>query len=370
MLRYNMCEIDLNAIRNNVRVMREKTAGGAEFLAVVKANGYGHGAVPVALAALDAGASMLAVAIPEEGVELRQAGIDVPVLVLGGIEESAAQAVAQYDLTQTVFDEARIRALSAAGVGMNKKVKVHLKLDTGMSRIGVRTEEEARTLTALIDSLPGVELTGCFTHMATADDDGCEGTLAQIARFERLCAAIASVHPGKITRHAANTASIFRYPQAHFDMVRGGIALYGYPPVPEAEGLMPAMRWSAKAVYVKTIQPGEKVSYGGTFTAEKQTRVMTVPVGYADGYRRGLSSKGCVLVRGKRARILGRVCMDQIMVDVSEIPDAQAGDEVVLLGAQGNEMIDADEMAAWLGTISYEVICSPSARVPRVYKNA
>ena len=185
MLRYNMCEIDLNAIRNNVRVMREKAAGGAEFLAVVKANGYGHGAVPVALAALDAGASMLAVAIPEEGVELREAGIDVPVLVLGGIEESAAQAVAQYDLTQTVFDEARIRALSAAGVGMNRKVKVHLKLDTGMSRIGVRTQEEAMALTALIDSLPGVELTGCFTHMATADDDGCEGTLAQIERFER-----------------------------------------------------------------------------------------------------------------------------------------------------------------------------------------
>ena len=369
MLRYNMCEIDLDAIRNNVRVMREKTAGGAQFLAVVKANGYGHGAVPVALAALEAGASMLAVAIPEEGVELREAGIDAPILVLGGVEEGAAQAIAQHDLTQTVFDESRIRALSAAGEALGKTVCVHLKLDTGMSRIGVRTQEEAKALAALIDSLPGVKLTGCFTHMATADEDDGGDTLRQIARFECLCDAIASVHPGKITRHAANTACIFRYPQAHFDMVRGGIALYGYPPVPEAEGLLPAMRWTARAVYVKTIHPGDRVSYGGTFEADRETRVMTVPVGYADGYRRGLSAKGFVLVRGRRARILGRVCMDQIMVDVTDIPDAQAGDEVVLLGAQGDEMIDADEMAAWLGTISYEVICSPSARVPRVYKN-
>ena len=205
--------------------------------------------------------------------------------------------------------------------------------------------------------------------MATADEEDGGATLRQIERFEALCAAIASVHPGKITRHAANTASIFAYPQAHFDMVRGGIALYGYPPVKEAQGLRPAMRWTARAVHVKTIQPGDRVSYGGLFEAKEETRVMTVPVGYADGYRRGLTGKGCVLVRGQRAPILGRVCMDQIMVDVTHIPGAQVGDEVVLLGAQGNDIIDADEMAAWLGTISYEVICSPSARVPRVYVN-
>ena len=370
MLRYNVCEIDLEAIRNNVRVMRGASAQGAAFLAVVKANGYGHGAVPVARAAIEAGASMLAVAIPEEGIELREAGITLPILVLGGIEPQAAEAVAAHDLTQVVFDEARIRALSAAGVKLGKTAKVHLKLDTGMCRIGVRTPEEAAALTALIDSLPGIELTGCFTHMATADEDEQAGTLAQIARFEQLTAAIAAVHPQPITRHAANTASIFRYPQAHYDMVRGGIALYGYPPMDGVKGLRPAMRWAARAVYVKEIQPGDRVSYGGLFEAKAPTRVMTVPVGYADGYRRGLTGKGCVLVRGQRAPILGRVCMDQIMVDVTHIDGAQAGDEVVLLGAQGNDMIDADEMAAWLGTISYEVICSPSARVPRVYINA
>ena len=367
MLRHTYCEIDLEAIRHNVRVMRACVAGEAAFLAVVKANGYGHGAVQVARAALKAGAAMLAVAIPEEGAALRQAGIDAPILVLGGIEEEAAASVAEYDLTQAVFDEARIRALSAAGEAAGRAVKVHLKLDTGMCRIGIRSEDEAQRLVRLIDSLPGVELTGCFTHMATADEDERGDTYAQIARFRALCDAIAQVHPGKIIRHAANTASIFRYPEAHFDMVRGGIALYGYPPVPEAEGLRPAMRWSARAVYVKEILPGDRVSYGGLFEAERPTKVMTVPVGYADGYRRGMTGKGCVLVRDRRARILGRVCMDQIMVDVTDIPGAAVGDEVVLLGAQGSEAISAEEMAAWLGTISYEVICSPSMRVPRTY---
>ncbi len=367
MYRTNYCEIDLDAIRHNVGVMRACLQPGVNLLAVVKADGYGHGAAQAARAALCAGASMLAVAIPEEGEALRQAGVDAPILVLGGIEGEAAEAVAKNRLTQVVFDEARIRALSRAGEKLGCTAQVHLKLDTGMGRIGVRTAQEAQALTRLIDSLPGIELTGCFTHMATADEDDGAGTQAQIARFAALCEAIAAVHPGRITRHAANTASIFRYPQAHFDMVRGGIALYGYSPAAGIAGLKPAMRWIARAVYVKTIAPGDRVSYGGLFTAERPTRVMTVPVGYADGYRRGLTGKGCVLVRGQRAKILGRVCMDQIMVDVTDIPGAAAGDEVVLLGAQGDDCIDADEMAAWLDTISYEVICSPSARVPRVY---
>ena len=370
MERTHYCEIDLDAIRHNVGVMRARLQAGVEFLAVVKADGYGHGAAPVARAALEAGASMLAVAIPEEGMELRRAGIDAPVLVLGGIEPQAARAVVQHGLTQTVFDEACILALQAAGEALGRTAQVHLKLDTGMCRIGVRTQEEAQALVRLIDSLPNVELTGCFTHMATADEDGRGDTLRQIARFEALCGAIAAVHPGRITRHAANTASIFRYPEAHFDMVRGGIALYGYPPVAEAKGLRPAMRWVARAVYVKTIRPGDRVSYGGLFEAARETRVMTVPAGYADGYRRGLTGTGCVLVRGRRAPILGRVCMDQIMVDVTDVPGAQAGDEVVLLGAQGDGMISAQEMADWLGTISYEVLCGPSRRVPRVYVHA
>ena len=369
MQRYHFCEIDLAAIRHNVGVMKSHIAGGARFLAVVKADAYGHGAVPVAKAALEAGADMLAVAIPEEGIELREAGIAAPILVLGGIEESAAEAVVQNDLTQVVFDERRIRALAQAGQKLGRCAKVHLKLDTGMNRIGVRTAEEAQALTRLIDSLPGVALTGCFTHMATAEPDPT-GTLRQIERFEALRKAVKAVHPGEIICHGANTASIFRYPQLHADMVRGGLALYGYPPVPEATGLQPAMRWVTRGIYVKTIAPGDRVSYGGTFVATRPTVVMTLPVGYADGYRRGISGKGCVLVRGRRAPILGRVCMDQMMVDVTDIPGAREGDEAVLLGRQGDEQIDAEEMAAWLDTISYEVLCSPSKRVPRVYINA
>lgn len=368
MQRYNVCEIDLDAIRHNVSVMKEKLADGTKFLAVVKANAYGHGAVQVARAALSAGADMLAVAIPEEGVELRQAGIDAPILVLGGIEEGAAPAVVASRLTQVVFDRERVLALSRAAQELSMTAQVHVKLDTGMCRIGLRTKEDVQELVRLIDSLPNIELTGCFTHMAMADeDDGRADTLRQLERFTMLCEAIKEVHPAPIVRHAANTASIFRYPELHADMVRGGIALYGYPPVAEAKGLRPAMRWVTRGVYVKTIEPGDRVSYGGLFEAEKPTRVMTVPVGYADGYRRSITGKGCVLVRGKRARILGRVCMDQIMVDVTDIDGAQVGDEVVLLGTQGDECIDAQEMADWIGTISYEVICSPSARVPRVY---
>ena len=236
MQRYNVCEIDLAAIRHNVGVMKSHIAGGAKFLAVVKADAYGHGAVPVAKAALEAGADMLAVAIPEEGIELRNAGIAAPILVLGGIEESAAEAVVQYNLTQVVFDESRIRALAQAGRKLGQNAQVHLKLDTGMNRIGVRTEDEVRTLVRLIDSLPGIELTGCFTHMATADEEDASGTRAQIARFETLCDAIASVHPQKIVRHAANTASIFRYPQVHADMVRVTQRIAGISPSASGTG--------------------------------------------------------------------------------------------------------------------------------------
>ena len=368
MYRTNYCEIDLEAIRNNVRVMKQ-AARSPHFLAVVKANAYGHGAVPVAKAALEAGADWLAVAIPEEGIELRRAGIQAPILVLGGAELEASEAIAGAELTQVVFDARMVHALADAGVRTGKDVQVHLGMDTGMCRIGVRTTEEAVELTREIDRLPGICLTGCFTHMATADEPDSEGTIAQIARFKAMCEAVDRVHQGPIIHHGANTASIFRYPEVHMDMVRGGIALYGYPPVPGVQGLKPAMKWVTRAVHVKTIQTGEKVSYGGLFTAQKPTRVMTIPVGYADGYNRRLSCVGSVLVRGKRAPILGRVCMDQVMVDVTEIPGAEVGDEVVLMGTQGEECISAEEIASLLGTISYEVICSPSARVPRIYKN-
>lgn len=376
MERKDYVEVDLGAIRYNVRVMLEHLSPGTKLMAVVKADAYGHGAVPVAKAALSQGAQALAVAIPEEGVQLREAGIKAPILVLGGIEPDAADAVVRNGLIQTVFDTRVLAALSAAAEKYGRPAQVHIKLDTGMSRIGVRDEAQVRALTKAIVSDRRLCLCGAFTHFATADADDAasvEATHRQMERFNALCAAIREEAPqAQLTLHCCNSAGIFRYPQAHADMARGGITLYGCPPSPGIAGippLKPALRWVTCGVLVKDLPEGASVSYGATFTAEKPMRVMTVPVGYADGYRRALSNGvGSVLVRGRRAKVLGRVCMDQIMVDVSDIPDAQAGDEVVLLGRQGDDEITAQEMADWLLTISYEVLLAPSVRVPRVYK--
>ena len=376
MERKDYIEVDLSAIAHNTRVMREHLSPDTALMAVVKADAYGHGAVPVAKTALASGASALAVAIPEEGEQLRAAGIDAPILILGGIEPDAAEAVVRNRLIQTVFDTRTLDALSQAAGRLGMSAQVHIKLDTGMSRIGVRDEPGVRALTRAAMAAPGVVLCGAFTHFATADADDAASvaaTQAQIARFERLCAVIREEAPqAQLTLHCCNSAGIFRYPQAHHDMARGGITLYGYPPAPGIAGipaLRPAMRWVTAGVLVKELPAGAAVSYGATFVADRPMRVMTVPVGYADGYRRALSNGvGSVLVRGRRAKVLGRVCMDQIMVDVTDIPGAQAGDEVVLLGRQGEEEISAQEMADWLGTISYEVLLAPSVRVPRVYK--
>lgn len=377
MERRNFVEVDLSAIAQNTRAMLERLSPDTKLMAVVKADAYGHGAVPVARTALAAGAQALAVAIPEEGEQLRAAGIRAPILVLGGIEPEEAACVVRTELTQTVFDTRVLEALSQAAQRYGILAHVHIKLDTGMSRIGVRDEESAAALARAILDTDGISLDGAFTHFATADADdtaSIENTRRQIALFERMCAAIRTVAGEKrpLTFHCCNSAGIFRYPQAHAGMARGGITLYGYPPAPGirgVSGIRPAMRWVTCGVLVKDLPAGAAVSYGATFVAPRPMRVMTVPVGYADGYRRALSGGvGCVLVRGRRAPVLGRVCMDQIIVDVTDIPGASAGDEVVLMGAQGGDEITAQEMAQWLDTISYEVLLAPSARVPRVYK--
>ena len=368
MYRTNYVEIDLEAVRHNARQMLARLSEGTRLMAVVKADAYGHGAVQVAQAALEAGASALAVAIPEEGECLRAAGIAAPILVLGGIEPDAAGAVVRCGLTQTVFDARAIAALSQAAQRLNRPARVHLKLDTGMSRIGVRTAAQAAALARAADEAPGVRLVGAFTHFASADEEDASQTQQQIARFEDMLRAVEAVHGAPLLRHACNSAGIYRYPQAHYDMVRGGIALYGCAPAPGIGGLRPAMRWTTRATFVKDLPAGERISYGGTYTAARDMRVMTVPVGYADGYRRAFSGRAQVLVRGRRAPVVGRVCMDQMMVDVTDVPGCAAGDEVVLLGAQGGEAISADEMAAWADTISYEILLAPSARVPRTYR--
>lgn len=358
-------QVDLDAIGHNARLLKKETAQDVHMLAVVKANAYGHGIVQVAKVVLENGADYLGVAIPEEGEMLRNAGVKAPVLVLGGVNEKGAAASVKMDLIQTVFDAERIYMLEKAAAQQEKEAQVHLKIDSGMGRIGVRSAREVQQILDALAACPHVKLTGAFTHFADADGQSESYTLMQMEKFETL----AKLLPEGIVLHAAASAGSARFENARYDMVRQGIALYGCAAGNSTYAVRPALSWHTEIVFVKTIPAGACVSYGCTFTAEKETRVATLPVGYGDGYSRSLSGKAQVLIAGKRCNVLGRVCMDQIMVDVTELAEDEAvvGAPAVLLGAQGNERITADEMADWAGTISYEMLMAATARVPVMY---
>ena len=356
--------VDLEAIKSNVRKIRQFLPEQVRLLGVVKANGYGHGAVPVARACIEAGADMLGVAIPEEGEELRRFHVDAPVLVLGPVNEQNALADVKYHLTQTVYDAEGVRLMENACRMLSSHADVHLKIDTGMGRIGVRNEEEVQSVLDALKQAPHVHLTGVFTHFANADGESDDYSLLQMERFERLCALL----PGNILRHASASAALLKYEDARFDMVRAGLVMYGCPPCPDMPfEVRPALSWLTEVSYVKWIESGECVSYGCTFRAERKTCVATLAVGYGDGYHRALSGKGEVLIRGVRCPIIGRVCMDQMMVDATEVCDVQIGDQAVLIGKQGNEEITAEELGQLCGTISYEMLLAHAGRVPVEY---
>lgn len=363
--RTNYVEIDPAAIAHNVREIRRALGPGVQMMAVVKADGYGHGAETAARAALAGGAERLAVATVEEAVALRECAISAPLLVLGNMEPQAAEAVARWQVAQTVCDGRGIRALQQAGAAQGLCVPVHLKLDTGMGRLGVRDPGAAQTLARTIADSSHLFLEGIFTHFACADEREEAYTRMQCARFVDMLTGLGQVLERLPIVHAANSAATLRFPFAHYDLVRTGIALYGAPPVGTLLDLRPAMRWVTAAVLVKDLPAEESVSYGATYTAGSPRRVMTLPVGYADGYRRVLGNRAHVLVRGRRAPVIGRVCMDQCMADVTEVPGCEAGDEVVLLGKQGEACITVGELASWMETIDYEVLLAPSSRVPR-----
>ena len=358
-------QVDLNAVAHNARALKASIAPTPHMMAVVKANAYGHGLIEVAKTALRNGADHLGVAIPEEGEQLRQHGIAAPILVLGAVNEKGAEASVRWGLTQTVFDECRVRLLEDAAKRLGLEAQVHLKIDTGMGRIGVRDEKELQTVLDALNDAPHVRLTGAFTHFADADGDTDAYSRRQFERFETL----RKLLPGGILIHAAASAAGARYPFARYDMVREGIALYGCAPVRECPPLLPALSWHTEIAYVKELPAGESVSYGCTYRAAAPIRVATLPVGYGDGYHRALSGKAQVLIGGKRCKVLGRVCMDQIMADVTALPPHEAviGAPCVLLGKQGAEEITADELAAWAGTISYEMLLAATARVPAHY---
>lgn len=366
MLRQNWVTVDLQAIRHNYHLLADTLPKDVRVMAVVKADAYGHGALAVAQTVLAEGAGALAVALVEEGITLREAGVFAPILVLGAATETAAEAAIEHDLAQTVFYPHQIEYIERAAQRVGKPARVHVKLDTGMGRIGLRTEEEAKALAEALQNAAHVQATGVYTHFSDADaplDGGAMNpyTQAQLERFMVL----RRYFPAEISSHVSNSAMSLLYPEARFQMVREGITLYGYPPIPTHLPFCPALSWQTEVVHVKDVEAGSAISYNCTYVAKEPRRVATLAVGYGDGYHRALSNRGAVLIGGKRCAILGRVCMDQMMADVSDVPDVRVGDPVVLIGRQGDEFLGADEVARWADTISYEVLLAITARVPR-----
>jgi len=362
-------EIDLDAIAFNVGQFRRHVGPGVEVIAVVKANAYGHGAVQVAQAALRAGATRLAVHRAIEGVELRQAGIQAPVLVMGYTPPDGAGLIVDYHLTPSLMTLDFAEALSGRATASGVSVPVHLKVDTGMSRYGLMPEEMVEFCRAL-QPLPGIVFEGLFTHFATADALDQTYVRKQLTLFIQVLSTLdqAGFEPPLV--HACNSAAAMRLPEAHFNAIRPGIAMYGMPPSTEWSPVFeikPALTLKSMLSRVRDLPTGAGVSYGRTYVTQRPTRAALVPVGYGDGYHRILSGKGYVLVRGQRAPILGRVCMDQFVIDVSHIPEVQQDDEVVLVGRQGKERITAEDLAALAGTINYEITTSLLPRVIRKY---
>ena len=366
-LRDCFAEIDLGAIRHNFTAIRRRINPAAKLCAVVKANAYGHGAVEVAKVAVDCHADFLAVATVEEGLELRRAGFDVPILILGLIPPAAAEIVVAADLTATVADYDSAQKISDAAAKLRKTAKIHLKLETGMGRIGVAVDD-AVALAEKISALPNVALEGMFSHFADADNPDRTFTNHQIKIFADVAEKIRRADIGVKIFHIAESAAALDIPAAHFDMVRSGIINYGLYPAenfPRTIELKPAMKLIARVVYLKKIPAGTSIGYGREFVARRDSVIATLPVGYADGYIRAYKNFH-VEIRGKLAPIAGRVCMDQTMIDVTDVDGVQVGDEVILFGS---DKISIDDAARHLRTINYEITCLISARVPRIFKS-
>jgi len=345
-----------------------------DIIAVVKANAYGHGAVGVARALEEAGAQMLAVADIEEGIELRAAGITLPILVFGALSVSEVDGLFTHGLTPTISSPGAGRALEQAARARGTTLSYHLKVDTGLNRLGFRHDNLGRTLQALLAS-PVLSLEAVYTHFSSADEPDVASVEAQRRAFDTACAHLVACGAAPVRRHAANSAALLRDSRLWFDAVRPGLLLYGMAPgaLHTAMDLRPAMTLTSRVVAVKGVRTGEAVGYGGRFAAERPTTLAVIPAGYADGLDRRLEGRGAVLIRGRRAPIVGAVSMDMLTADVTEISDVSPGDEVVLLGSQGGaawQQIDAREMAAAIGTIPYEIVCRLGSRIARVTETA
>ena len=365
MNRWAWAEIDLKSIENNLRGIK-KHISAPRMLAVVKANAYGHGAIEVSKIAIECGASYLGVAAFDEAIQLRNAGFSTPILILGLVPPECSKDLVEYGITSTVCDLPMAVELSKNAVKLGKRAKIHLKLETGMGRIGADVENIG-ILASAISSLPGIYLEGVFSHFADADNADKKFTAEQLRRFE---AALEEIRRYKVEipiKHIAESAAIMEIPEAHFDMVRSGIITYGLMPSAQVKrkiDLKTAFKLCSRIAWLKKVSEGTSIGYGRDFIARRNSIIATLPIGYADGYLRAYGRGGFVEIHGQKAPIAGRVCMDQMMIDVTDIPNVQIGDEVILFGS---ENITIDDIANHVGTINYEIPCLISNRIPRIY---
>jgi alanine racemase len=378
-LSFNRIEIDIAALQDNFRAVQQTAGQQVRVMAVVKSDAYGHGLLECAQAIYSSGGRVFGIAEVWEGVALRRAGLQGEIVVLlGGSQETYGEII-EYKLTPVVYDVDFISGLSDEAVRKKAEVKVHLKVDVGMGRLGV-LPTEVESYVTLIKRLPGIELSGLLSHFPVADDIGAvEKTQEQLLHFRNVLAEVKTKEAGSIVSHIANSAALIYFPDAHLDMIRAGISLYGcYPDGSPARAitaapalkLQPVMSFKTNVVQVKELDAGCGISYGHTFVTSRKSRIAVLPVGYADGYLRKLSNKAEVLIGGRRAPVCGRVCMNATMVDVTGLPPVHGGDEVVLLGRQGDAEITADEIAQWMETISYEVLCLFGTFNERVFINS
>jgi len=358
-------EVDLGAIKDNISLIKKSTS--AQVVVVIKANGYGHGALPVAKAAMEAGAAWLAVARVEEVRELRQAGLDCPIMLFGRTPPSRLDEMIQQQVSLTVWEDIQVEQAAAAASRVGIIAKLQIKVDTGMGRLGAKPQD-CLALVAKIKSYPMLTLEGIFTHFARADETDLSSVDQQQHKFVELLQALNANGYNHLLIHAANSAASLCVPEASFNLVRPGIAVYGLNPSRDCKlpsGFKPALSWKASLSQVKILPAGHGVSYGHEYVTTREECIGVLPVGYADGFRRTLGNQA--LVGGKKVPVVGRVCMDMCMLQLDDVPDARAGDEIVLIGRQGDQQITTDDIATAWGTVNYEVVCGIGARVPRVY---
>ncbi len=368
--RPTILEINLDNLAHNIRELRRRTGDKTLIMAIVKANGYGHGAISSSKIFLENGADRLGVSLLTEGIELRKAGIEAPILILNYTPPSQYEKIIQYDLIQNIYSYEDAKELSKACLALDKKVDIHIKIDTGMGRIGFYPNNKSIEDIIKISKLPGINIEGIFTHFAKSDERDKTFTNLQYRRFMNVVEKLEKKGLFIDIKHVSNSAATLDIEKYNLNMIRPGLLLYGHYPSDEVIennlNIIPAMTLKSTISHIKTISKGSGVSYNHLYIASKKTKIATLPIGYADGYSRMLTGKAHVSINDKRAEVVGKICMDQMMVDITDIEDLKIGDEVILFG-YGENVASVEDIASWLGTVNYEIVCMMSRRVPRIY---